>query len=103
MLLLPSCQTTKASSDFCQVQYVVPAIDFPPFPELYGAEETSDGDVNVPKEWILSLADYKIRIEQAQKLYNDLLIIYEERQVAEKSERAESENNETKAKYHKRE
>lgn len=67
-----SCATTKVES----AKVVVPGITFPIFPDLIDAEETESGVV-VPKEWIVSLARYRILIEEAEKNYNEIKRLYD--------------------------
>jgi len=73
-MLLTSCNSTK-------IKYVekpfVPEIDFPSFPVLTEAERNEDGSVNVKEEWLVRLAEYRIRIEETEKNYKDLKALYE--------------------------
>ena len=73
-MLLTSCVSPK-------VEYiekpVVPEIVFPAFPALESAERNADGTVTVNGEWVLRLAEYKIRIEETEKTYSDLKALYE--------------------------
>ena len=55
----------------------MPEISFPIFPALEGESENADGSVTVPADWIVRLAEYKIRIEETEKNYNDLKALYE--------------------------
>ena len=68
---LTSCATTKV-----EARVVVPGITFPIFPDLTGAEETESGVV-VPKDWIVSLARYRILIEETEKNYNEIKALYD--------------------------
>lgn len=74
-MLLMSCRSTK-------IEYVekpvVPELVFPIFPSVEGAKRNDDGTVSVPNEWILRLAEYKIRIEETEKNYRDLKALYEQ-------------------------
>lgn len=56
---------------------VVPEINFPIFPALENEVLNDDGSVTVPADWILQLAEYKIRIEEMESNYNDLKALYE--------------------------
>ena len=72
--LLTSCISAK-------IEYidkpVVPEISFPAFPVLENEILNDDGSVTVPADWIVRLAEYKIRIEETEKNYNDLKALYE--------------------------
>ena len=72
--LLTSCVSDK-------IVYIdrafVPEISFPIFPTLEGGSENADGTVTVDGAWIVELAEYKIRIEETEKNYNDLKALYE--------------------------
>ena len=71
--LLTSCISAK-------IEYidkpVVPEISFPAFPVLENEILNDDGSVTVPADWIVQLAEYKIRIEETEKNYNDLKALY---------------------------
>lgn len=73
--LLMSCQSAK-------VEYVdkptVPSISFPIFPALTDATKNDDGTVTVSGGWLVQLAEYKIRIEETEKNYNELKSLYED-------------------------
>ena len=73
-MLLTACVSPK-------VEYVekpvVPELVFPIFPALDGGVKNPDGTVSVPGEWIVRVAEYKIRIEETEKNYNDLKALYE--------------------------
>lgn len=69
------CRTTN-------VEYVekpvVPEIAFPVFPVLSGAvRNRKEGTVSVPEEWIVRLMEYRIRVEETEKNYNEIKKIYE--------------------------
>ena len=71
LMLLMSC----VSTEYIEKPFV-PDLYFPKFPVL--EEYTRNGkDVNVTEEWILRLAEYKIRIEETEKTYNDIKALYE--------------------------
>jgi len=55
---------------------VVPEINFPIFPELENGVLNEDGSVTVSADWIVRLAEYKIRIEETESNYNDLKALY---------------------------
>ena len=71
--LLTSCISAK-------IEYidkpVVPEINFPIFPALENEVLNEDGSVTVPADWIVRLAEYKIRIEETESNYNDLKALY---------------------------
>ena len=79
MAILLATPLTSCISD--RIEYIekpyVPEISFPIFPELDGEKVGADGFVSVPSEWIVRLAEYKIRIEETEKNYNDLKALYE--------------------------
>ena len=56
---------------------VVPEISFPIFPALENEVLNEDGSVTVPGEWIVRLAEYRIRIEETESSYSDLKNLYE--------------------------
>lgn len=56
---------------------VIPELSFPIFPALDGAVKNSDGTVSVSADWIVRIAEYKIRIEETEKTYGDLKALYE--------------------------
>lgn len=56
---------------------VMPEINFPIFPELENEVLNEDGSVTVSADWIVRLAEYKIRIEEIEKSYNDLKALHE--------------------------
>lgn len=68
------CRTAK-------VEYVekpvVPEIAFPVFPVLSGAvRNREERTVSVPEEWIVRLEEYRIRIEETEKNYNEIKKIH---------------------------
>lgn len=73
--LLVSCVCGKV--EYIEKPYV-PEITFPAFPILDGGSENADGSVNVPAEWILRLAEYKILIEETEKNYNEIKELYKQ-------------------------
>lgn len=74
-MLSMSCVTTKI--EYIEKPYV-PEITFPIFPALPNYER-KDGNVVVSEDWIVRLADYKIRIEETERNYNDLKALYDEK------------------------
>jgi len=71
-MLLMSCVTTEYID-----RPVVPAITFPSFPVLENPARNADGTVTVSGDWIRRLAEYKIRIEETEKTYNEVKEMYE--------------------------
>lgn len=51
---------------------VVPELVFPLFPALSGAVRNGDGTVTVGEDWIVRIAEYRIRIEETEQTYGDL-------------------------------
>lgn len=78
-MLLTSCASTK-------IEYmekpVVPSISFPIFPVLTEATRNNDGTVTVSEDWIVRLAEYKIRIEETENNYNEIKALYENMGIA---------------------
>ena len=74
-MLFMNCATTK--TEYTEKPYV-PEITFPIFPALPNYER-KDGNVVVSEDWIVRLAEYKIRIEETERNYNDLKALYDER------------------------
>lgn len=72
-MLSMSCVTTKI--EYIEKPYV-PEITFPIFPALPNYER-KDGNVVVSEDWIVRIAEYKIRIEETERNYNDLKELYE--------------------------
>ena len=54
----------------------MPEVVFPAFPELDGAIRNNDGTVSVSEDWLVKLAEYKIRIEETEKNYNEIKALY---------------------------
>lgn len=74
-LLMISCQSVKVKN-----KYIVPDITFPQFPELE-REVHEDGSWTIPKSSVDLLAEYYIRIQEAEEDYNDIKVIYEKEGV----------------------
>lgn len=70
--LLSSC-----ASNGTREKVFVPDLVFPVFPSLDGGVKSPDGTVSVPNEWLVRLAEYRIRIEETEKNYNDIKALYE--------------------------
>lgn len=70
-MLLTSCTSTE----YVERQFV-PEIIFPVFPALDGETRNADGTVSVPGEWLVRLAEYRIRIEETEKNYNGIKALY---------------------------
>ena len=68
-MLLMNCVSVK--TEYIE-KPVVPPITFPIFPALTAATRNGDGTVIVNEDWIVRLAEYKIRIEETESNYNDL-------------------------------
>lgn len=71
-MLLTCCQSTKTYID----RPVVPELVFPVFPELSGAVRNADGTVTVGADWIVRLAEFRIRLDETEKNYNELKALY---------------------------
>lgn len=76
-ILLPMLLTSCLSTSYIEKPYV-PPLNFPTFPVLEEYERTPNGRVNVSDEWIKDIAEYKIRIEETEKTYNDIKSMYGE-------------------------
>ena len=72
-MLLMSCASGK-------IEYiekpVMPEVVCPALPELDGAIRNNDGTVSVSEDWLVKLAEYKIRIEETEKNYNEIKALY---------------------------
>lgn len=71
-MLLTCCQSAKTYID----RPVVPELVFPVFPELSGAVRNADGMVTVGADWIVRLAEFRIRLDETEKNYNELKALY---------------------------
>lgn len=71
-MLLMNCKSAKIEKTR------VPEIAFPIFPNLEGGSDNKDGTVTVSSDWLVRLAEYKLRIEETEKSYNDLKALYED-------------------------
>ena len=69
---LTACVTVKNK----EAETVVPELVFPVFPALEGGVKNADGSVTVPGEWLVRLAEYRIRIGETEKTYEDLKALY---------------------------
>lgn len=72
VMLLTSCKSVET---VVVEKEVVPPLVFPPFPVL-GDVVRENGRVSVSEEFLIELARYKIRIEETQRNYEDLCLIY---------------------------
>ena len=70
--LLSSC-----ASNGTREKVFVPDLVFPVFPPLDSGVKNPDGTVSVSGEWLVRLAEYRIRIEETEKNYNDIKAVYE--------------------------
>ena len=70
--LLSSC-----ASNGTREKVFVPDLVFPVFPSLDNGVKNPDGTVSVSGEWLVRLAEYRIRIEETEKNYNDIKALYE--------------------------
>ncbi len=71
--LFLNCQSERI--EYIEKPYI-PELNFPVFPILADAQKNIDGTVSVSGDWIMRLAEYKIRIEETEKTYNDLKALY---------------------------
>ena len=74
--LLATLLTSCASVEYVDRPFV-PEIVFPIFPALDGETRNADGTVSVPGEWLVRLAEYRIRIEETERNYNGIKALYE--------------------------
>ena len=70
-MLLVSCPSTKIIE-----KKTVPKIDFPEFPLAEEMTALGNGKVAVPEQWIVDLAEYQIKIEETERVYNSLAELY---------------------------
>lgn len=56
---------------------VLPEFVLPAFPVLDGWVRNADGTVTVSEGWIVRLAEYRIRLEEAEANYNEWKALYE--------------------------
>lgn len=70
--LLSCCATNSVKE-----KVLVPDLVFRVFPSLDGGKKNPDGTVSVPNEWLVRLAEYRIRIEETEKNYGDIKALYE--------------------------
>lgn len=62
--LLPSCQSVRVH---------LPPVDFPEFPVM---SDYTGETVEVPSEWIVRVAEFKIRYEALEEEYAELEKLY---------------------------
>lgn len=67
-MLLTGCRLAKVE----RMEVDMPELVFPPFPVLEGAVRNADGTVTVSGEWLVRLAEYRIRIEETENDYRDI-------------------------------
>lgn len=81
LVLLTACNSTKKIElDDEVVTYIVPDIVFPTFPPMPQVEIREDGSVNVSEGWIIELAEYKIKMNEALRVYNNIKELYNSEQ-----------------------
>ena len=54
----------------------VPELVFPPFPALFGAERNKDGTVTVSEDWVIRLAEFRIRLEELEANYEGMKALF---------------------------
>jgi len=74
VLLLVSCKTVETVNT---ETVIVPEIVFPVFPELENARVNNDSTVTISQDWVMQLAEYKIRMQQAVETYNKIRALYD--------------------------
>lgn len=77
MAMLLTTLLSSCASNGTREKVFVPDLVFPVFPSLDGGIKNSDGTVSVSGEWLVRLAEYRIRIEETEKNYNDIKALYE--------------------------
>ena len=77
VILLTTLFQSCLSTSYIEKPYV-PSLNFPKYPVLEEYERNSNGTVTVPEEWIIRQAEYKIRIEETEKTYNEIKELYGE-------------------------
>lgn len=70
-LLILSCQSARI-----EYRYIVPDIEYPTFPALE-RKVNKDGSWTIPKESADLLAEYYIRVQEAEKDYKEIKESYE--------------------------
>lgn len=71
---LMSCATPTVVET---ARVVVPDLVFPPFPDLAGGEAV-EGGVIVPNDYVIRLAEYRVRIEETERNYLQIKGLYED-------------------------
>ena len=74
-LLLMSCKTVEVVNT---ETVIVPEIVFPVFPDLENVTINENGTITVAKDWVMQLAEYKIRMQQAVETYNNVKALYDD-------------------------
>ena len=77
MAMLLTTLLSSCVSNGTREKVFVPDLVFPVFPSLDDEKKNSDGTVSVPNEWLVRLAEYRIRIDETEKNYNDIKALYE--------------------------
>ena len=80
ILVAASCKTISVE----EKSVIVPPLVFPIFPDLTDAQVNEDGTVSVSAEWIIQLAEYRLKVEKTQSDYEAIKEIYEEENEAKK-------------------
>ena len=75
-----SCKTISVE----EKSVIVPPLVFPIFRDLTAAQVNEDGTVSVSAEWIIQLAEYRLKVEKTQSDYEAIKEIYEEENEAKK-------------------
>lgn len=75
-MLLTACQSTEYIH-----KPTLPAISFPTFPALQEYTRNVDETVTVPGEWLIRLEEYRIRVEETEKTYNEIKAMYNDEQT----------------------
>lgn len=57
----------------------VPELVFPTFPALSGAERPGDGTVTVSEDWVIRLAEFRIRLEELEANYEGMKALFSDK------------------------
>ena len=74
VMLLTSCLTDRIKP---VEKPVLIDLYFPEFPSMPSCTRNVDGSVTVPGDYIVSLAEFKIKYEEAMKNYEEIRKLYE--------------------------
>lgn len=77
MAILLTTLLSSCASNGTREKVFVPDLVFPIFPSFDSGVKNPDGTVSVSGEWLVRLAEYRIRIEETEKNYNDIKALYE--------------------------